>query len=193
VNKPFRILSLAIALLALSKANATTILPTDPMAGAGPYDLGEFAAGTYLITGTGVVDLAGGTFQILPDGTPASTVTTPGYGYFNPSGSFIADGLTGPGGNTIKIGALMGTLDLTPTSPADWFLIGYSTTVTLSSRGHIYAAVNDTYYPNDTGSFTVTVTEVGSSVPDATGLGTLLISLVAMACLRLRVSRTHER
>ena len=128
-------------------------------------DLGTFGAGTYTITGSGVVDLVGdGSFPIHPDGTPAPIVTTPGYSYFNPNGSFTADGNYGPAGANAKVGALIGTLTPSPSSPSDWFLIGYSTQVTLVTAGDIYASVNDTYYPNDTGFFNATVSPA-SAVP----------------------------
>lgn len=59
---------------------------------------------------------------------------------------------------------------------ADWVLIGYSATITLSSAGHIYASVNDTFYPNDTGAFNVSVQQVpepGSYATMLAGLGML--------------------
>jgi hypothetical protein len=161
-------------------ANSTIVHPTNPAFGV--TDLGFFSAGTYVLTGTGSVDLVGdGSFLINPDGTPVTTVTTPGYSYFNPSGSYLADGNYGPAAGNAKIGALIGTLDATPTSPSDWFLIGYSTTVTLSTAGDIYAAVNDTYYPNDTGYFTVN----SSSVPDG-GTTVALLGGALLGLHRLR-------
>jgi hypothetical protein len=129
-------------------------------------DLGFFAAGTYSITASGLIDLVGSPgsgFTMRPDGIPDSPVTAPGYGYFNPNGSYTADGSFGPGGTTAKIGALMGSLTATPTT-ADWFLIGYGTTITLASAGNIYAQVNDTYYPNNGGAFLV---NVSAAVPEA--------------------------
>jgi hypothetical protein len=43
----------------------------------------------------------------------------------------------------------MGTIN----GGASWFAIGYGTTITLGAAGHIYAQVNDTFYPNDGGFF----------------------------------------
>lgn len=125
-------------------------------------DLGSFAAGTYQITASGIVDLvgAGGTFQMSPDGTPAAPVSAAGYAYFNPVGSYIADGNYGAAGSNARIGALIGTLTATPASASDWFLIGYAKTITLTNAGHIYASVNDTYHQNNVGSFEVNVAAV---------------------------------
>jgi hypothetical protein len=128
-------------------------------------DLGLFAAGTYTLTGSGLIDLVGlpgSGFTMRPDGTPDSPVTAPGYAYFNPDGSYTADGNYGLGGPTIKIGALMGTLVAAP-SVGDFFLIGYGTTISLANAGHIYGMVNDTYYPNNGGAYTV---NVSAAVPE---------------------------
>ncbi len=123
-------------------------------------DLGSFSAGTYTISASGTVDLVGdGSFGMNPDGTPVTSVTAPGYGYFNPSGSDIADGNYGFAGAGIKIGALAGSFSSTP-GVSDWFTIGYSKQITLISTGHIYAAINDTYSANNSGAFMVNVTMV---------------------------------
>lgn len=164
----------ALSLLSLActgSSFALTVLPTDPSFGL--HDLGSFTPGSYVITGSGVVGLTGaGDFLMNPDGTPVTTVTSPGYSYFNPSGSFQADGNFGPGGANVKIGALMGTLTSNPTSPSDWFQIGFSYLLVLGSTSHIYLAVNDTFYPNDVGSYTAEIRAVSTSVPD-TGSATL--------------------
>ena len=138
-----------------SNAFATTITPN-----GGVFDLGSFDAGSYVITGSGIVDLVGnGSFMMDPDGMPNQPVTHSNYLYFNPNGSFTADGSYGVAGGNAKIGALIGTFSATPTV-SDWFLIGYSTQVTLDAASHIWASVNDTYYPNNTGSFEATVAPV---------------------------------
>jgi hypothetical protein len=156
---------------------------------AAPTSLGFFTAGTYHIAGSGVVDLVGPVgsgFDINPDGTPTSTVTTPGYGYFNPNGSFQADGSFGPGGAGIKIGALMGTLLAVPLSPADYFLIGYGTDITLLSDSFIYGQVNDTFYSNNGGAFEATVSAVTAAVPEPLTLSLFGAGLAGMAALRRR-------
>ena len=90
-------------------------------------DLGSFSAGTYDITASGVVSLVGAVgngFDILPDGTPASTVTFPGFTYFNPNGSDIDlpdGGIYGPGGPGRNLGEFLGTLDATASIPSDFF------------------------------------------------------------------------
>jgi len=146
-------------------------------------DLGFFAAGTWQLTGSGVVDLVGdGSFMINPDGTPNTPVTTPNYAYFNPSGSYLADGAYGAAGANAKIGALIGSFSATPSSPADWFLIGDSDQVTLTVGGHLYASVNDTYHDNDTGAFTVDV----SAVPEPASVALLLAGITLLAAQRRR-------
>jgi hypothetical protein len=147
-------------------------------------DLGSFAAGTYSITASGTVDLVGSTtFTMNPDGMPTSKVTAPDYDYFNPSGSFIADGAHGFAGTAGKIGALVGTLSSTP-GANDWFLIGYSKQLTLASAGHIYAAVNDTYSVNDSGAFSVMVTAVPE--PESYALFLAGLGLMGLVARRRR-------
>jgi len=160
---------------------------TDVNANSSLVDLGSFSAGQYSITATGVVDLAGyNNFQMNPDGTPNSTVTFSNYGYFNPSGSYTADGNFGPAGENAKIGALIGTFSSTPTTASDWFLIGYAKVVTLASAGHIYARVNDTFPSNNTGAFSVNVT----AVPEPETYAMLLVGLGLMGGIARSRSKT---
>ena len=186
-----RSLVAAAAVLACSGASAQVAVAGNATT---PVDLGNFAAGSYLLAASGTVDLcgAGGTFLMKPDGTPASPVTCSGstYNMFNPNGSFTADDKWGPGGNEAKIGALIGTFNASASSApvlsnmasADWFLVGYSTTVTLASAGHIYALVNDTYFPNNTGSYLVTVT----AVPEPETYAMLLAGLAVVGFVARR-------
>ena len=117
-------------------------------------------------------------------------MTTPGYGYFNPSGSTSADGNYGPGGVAIKIGALMGSFiavaplgNFAPPQP-NYFFLGYSSHVTLASAGHLYAQVNDTYYSNNGGGFSV---NVSSAAPEPAAWGLMLAGFGGMgAALRRR-------
>ena len=152
----------ATTLLALSLSASATEVSAGGTGTVGTLtDLGLFSAGTYVITGRGVVGLVpDNSFPMLPDGTPQSPITTPNYSYFNPSGSFIADNSYGAAGTNAKIGALIGTFSAAPSSSSDWFLIGYSKQVTLSSAEHIFASVNDTYHDNDHGYFDVHVAAV---------------------------------
>lgn len=163
----------ALALAVAGAAHASTIVAA---ANSGTTDLGEFSAGTYVITATGVAYLTpGDDFGIGPDGVPVAPVTSPGYPYFNPNGSVIADGRYGAGGSGIRIGGLMGSfipvapLGDNPTPLSNYFAMGYSTTVT-HGGGHIYAQVNDTYYSNDHGGFEVSVAQAGVPEPAAWAL-----------------------
>lgn len=151
-------LTLALGFVATPVAAASTFVAGNA---AVPTLLGAFGPGTYRITATGTVDLVGdGSFIIDADGQPVGAVTTPGYSYFNPNGSFTAYGAFGPGGSVGRIGSLLGTLSASPSGPGDYFLIGKATTVTLTSASSIYAQVNDTLYPNNTRGFDVSVTAV---------------------------------
>ena len=191
--KHIRHAAAAVALFAfVGVASAVTVSSTLTT----PTDLGFFAAGTYQLTGTGVIDLvgSGGTFPINPDGLPAPIVTEPGYSLptdpnnFNPNGRFEVNAITfGPAGSNAKIGALAGTLTATPTSSADFFLIGTSKTLTLASPGNIYALVNDVFYPNNVGSFEVTV----SAVPEPAQAALLLAGLGVVGVVGRRRSRTN--
>jgi hypothetical protein len=175
----------AVTLSAFSMgAFATSVSPAGSGATGVLTDLGSFAAGTYNITATGIVDLVGnGSFRMRPNGLPETSVTAGGYSYFNPNGSDHADGATnyGAAGAGVLIGALIGTFTDTPTT-ADWFLIGYSKQVTLGIAGHIYASVNDTFHNNNTGHFDVTVT----AVPEPETYAMLLAGLGLMGAVARR-------
>lgn len=163
--KPLAALAFAAAVIFAGPAGATQVFA----ANSGTTDLGYFDAGTYKITATGLVSLVGfglgNGFDMRPDGVPDSEVTAPGYGYFNPAGTDLADGIFGAGGAGIKIGALMGSfipvapLGNNPAPLSTYFFIGFSKQV-VHTGGNIYAQVNDTFYSNDGGYFDVTVTAV---------------------------------
>jgi hypothetical protein len=102
----------------------------------------------------------GGGMCMNPDGKPAAPVTWTTYAAFNPTDSDTADRTFGRAGSSAKIGALIGTLNARPSSPADWFLVGFATTVTLATTSPICASVNDTCHQNNTGIFTASVNAV---------------------------------
>ena len=182
-----RVLRTALLAFALSAAGSASAASVSPNGGL--TDLGLFAAGAYEITGSGLVDLVGDAnlvaMTIRPDGIPNTEVQSGQYGYFNPDGSFTADGDFGPAGGNAKIGALIGTLNPaayvgnnpSAAQAADWFLIGFSTTILLAAPGHIYAAVNDTYYPNNVGSFDAVV----APVPEPAAFALLLAGMLGLS------------
>lgn len=141
-------------------ASAVTVVASDST----PTLLGFFGPGTYQITSSGVIDLAGpvgGDFDVFANGVPKPPgVQDPSYTYFNPNGSpYDAQqgGNTGPGGANNNLGSVIGTYSLlNPT----YFSIGLGATISLATGTNIYALVNDTYYSNNGGSFEVAVTAV---------------------------------
>ena len=177
----------ALALLAIAGA-ASALTVVVPGGTTTPTFIGTFAAGTYQITGTGVVDLTSdGTFRLLPDGKPQTLVTAVPYGYFNPNGSDfdVLDNKNGPAGAGVNIGALVGTFTATPTMPSDFFLIGNSKTLTFA--GPLYGFVNDNYTPNTNGSFNLTI----SAVPEPAQAALLLAGLGVVGMVGRRRSRTR--
>jgi hypothetical protein len=143
--------------------------------------LGTFGVGTYKVTASGIVGLAGtgGGFDTGPDGIPVTPVTSFGYDYCNPIGCSVdipGNGNVGPGGVTVNFGTLMGTFNASPTSPSDYFIIGNSTNVTIAFASTLYALVNDTYYANDVGSYDVEVTPV----PEAASWALMLAGFAAI-------------
>ena len=144
-------------------------------------DLGVFSSGTYKITASGIIDLAGGAgsglFDVDPTGKPVTPVQYTEYSYFNPAGADydMNPGNYGPAGAGFNLGSLVGSLTANP-SAGDFFKIGFGTIVDLASTSHIYAFVNDTYYSNNDGCFEVNV----AAVPE---LSTWAMMLVGFAGL----------
>jgi hypothetical protein len=122
--------------------------------------LGTVVAGhTYKFTATGIVDLVGdpipgGRFNLNADGLPQPAVTYPGYGYFNPGGSTVADGQSGP-----LAGANFGALIANFGGSTPYFLIGSGLTTSFAQSGELFARIND-INANNSGSFSVTVAAV---------------------------------
>lgn len=189
--KQLSMLALIAAIATPLSAHATLVPARSSM-----VDLGLFSAGTYLLTGSGTVDL-GGNFIMNPDGTPVNLITNPSYQHFNPSGSYyeFANGTGfGTAGTNAKLGALIGTLSTTPTVN-DWFLIGYSKQLTLSVAQHIYASVNETFRGNDSGAYNVTVqayTPPVVTVPEPAGAALCLTGLALIGALTRRRNKAAK-
>ena len=130
--------------------------------GGNPHitDMGYFKAGFYSVQSGGNVGVTGNPgLALLPDGTPADPVTQPGYEYFNGYGSYTINGAYGIAGKKAKIGGLIGTFD--PSRQSDWFYLGYSSSIRVDIDSHLYVAVNDSFYSDNLGAFSVDVRSGG--------------------------------
>jgi hypothetical protein len=123
------------------------------------------ASGTF----TGILLLAGDRVVITATGTVNTLPPDPGS-----SG--------GPNGNSApctpacqlpsaRFGALIGRIG--PTGP--WFLVGVNRVFTADRSGVLILGVNDTIHDNNTGSFTVTVNDEGTTQPCVPGPTTLCL------------------
>jgi len=83
--------------------------------------------------------------------------------------------------DAIRFGSVIGTFSNNP-SRNDWFFIGLGRILTVPEGGsNLYVAVNDTYYPNDTGAYSGTINIIPPSEPvpePTTVLGTLAFGAV---------------
>jgi hypothetical protein len=83
--------------------------------------------------------------------------------------------------DAIRFGSVIGTFSKNP-SRNDWFFIGLGRILTVPEGGsNLYVAVNDTYYPNDTGAYSGTVDIIPPSEPvpePTTVLGSLAFGAV---------------
>lgn len=83
--------------------------------------------------------------------------------------------------DAIRFGSVIGTFSKNP-SRNDWFFIGLGRILTVPEGGaNLYVAVNDTYYPNDTGAYSGTIDIISPSEPvpePTTVLGTLAFGAV---------------
>jgi len=117
-----------------------------------PVAVGTVTSGqSYFLNVLGETDLyQPSAVLIKPDGTPAYdlSVNAPG---FMPSGTTqvpSSPGTYGVAGASVKLGALVGTYNATPTQPSDFFVIGSGGNYTATQSGTLYAMINST-----TGSF----------------------------------------
>ncbi|NOS71350.1 MAG: PEP-CTERM sorting domain-containing protein [Verrucomicrobia bacterium] len=78
--------------------------------------------------------------------------------------------------NTIRLGAVVGTFSASPLF-TDWFYIGTGATIVVPGGGaNLYVAVNDTTYPNNSGSYDCNI----NIVPEPTTASFLLIAAGGM-------------
>jgi hypothetical protein len=152
-----------------------------------------------------------------PNGSLADPVTIPAYTYANAGATnypttYGGDGInhfSGGGANydvdnpvpfgfagkettdttdpaAIRTGSVVGTFSPSPTR-ADWFFVGYGTTVLVPTGGaHLYVAVVDTYYPNDVGSYSGMVMTASIPEPSSIIMGVIAILSGVGCSLRRR-------
>lgn len=151
-----------LALIVCCPAQAATVVSA---ASSVPMLLGVFGPGTYQYTVTGVVSLAGPVgsgFDLDPNGVPITSVTVPGYSYFNPNGADNDKGTVGRAGPGINLGALVGSYN-----SVDFFLLGGTGTFAITAPGTaLFGLVNDTSNTNNGGSFSFEATAVQAGVPE---------------------------
>lgn len=124
-----------------------------------PTFIGNYAAGSYAYSVSGVASLAGPVgsgFDVDASGKPTSPVTHPAYDYFNQNGGATNDyGRFGPAGSAINLGELALTKD--PNGTSGFFSLKTLQSLSFASAVSLYALVNDTYYSNNDGGFTLSV------------------------------------
>ena len=169
-----------------------------PAGGTAADDLGFFPGGAAItITVGGHGGLCNCGFPVNPDGslngTPASQyayAVQGATGYPTVNGGDGTNHFPGGGENydpsnqkygfagkqttdttdpaAIRFGALVGTFKSQPTN-LDWFVIGYGKTLTVPAGGaDLYVAVNDSYNPDNIGSYSVDVATASAPVPAIT-------------------------
>lgn len=145
------------ALLLTGTSQAATFIPASAST---PTLIGTFKAGLLYFTATGSASLTGNAgFDVDANGVPLrGSVTDPNYQYFNPNGSFTADGSFGPAGSRVKIGAL--AITTTADGSSGYTFLGTRRTLGFFSTVQLYGLVNDTNASNNTGGFTVDVVAV---------------------------------
>jgi hypothetical protein len=159
--------SLVIAALAATPSSAVTVLAGS----SAPTLLGAVVAGQhYTVTATGIATLCGSCdlgqpISFTPEGVPTSPPNPSGpYATFWPNGldhdPSAGPGSYGPAGAGINVGALVGTF----TPGSNFFLLGSSYSFTAASTGILYGLVNDSYYPDNSNGFNVTLAQ--SAVPE---------------------------
>jgi hypothetical protein len=176
----------AVLTLAAINAQAATFVAASSST---PTAVATLIAGqTYDITASGIANLyvgfnGGLGLTFTANGIPTYTFPSP-YTGFNPSGLNCDPSTSclsgyGPGGATALLGELIGTFSATPCGPSCFFNIGLGTTFTAASNETLYAEVNDTYYPDNGGGYTVAV----SAVPFPATAWLMLSGLVGVGAM----------
>ena len=181
-----RFLKLAFAALAAAAAPAAHAITVNAISST-PTVIGAVVAGqAYSVTASGIADLfvgfnGGLGLTFTANGLPTYAFPSP-YSAFFPSGRDY-DPSQGPsnlgiGGAGRLLGSVLGTFTAAASAPADYFIIGPGTTFTAGTSGSLYAVVNDTFFPDNGGSYSVNllaVPEPATALMLALGAATLVL------------------
>lgn len=70
----------------------------------------------------------------------------------------------------LRFGTLAGTFETNPTA-TDWFSIGYGGQLVIPQGGAtLLMVIVDTFYPNNTGGYTVTIDQGSAAVPEPSAI-----------------------
>jgi hypothetical protein len=148
--------------------------------------VGELANYGYVNAGaSGYPTVNGGDgINHFPGGGANYDVNAASYGL---AGAWTTD-TTNPG--AIRFGSVVGTFSASP-ARSDWFSIGISNLVVIPVGGaQLYLAVHDTTYPNNSGSFSGTISVVPE--PSVFAFGCLsVICLIGRGIARTQRSSVH--
>jgi len=140
--------------------------------GSYPYAIAGTSGYSTRFGGDGINHFAGGGLNYDPLAMGTS---------INPFGIAGKETTDTKDADAIRFGSVIGTFSKNP-SRNDWFFIGLGRILTVPEGGsNLYVAVNDTYYPNDTGAYSGTIDIILPSEPvpePATVLGTLAFGAV---------------
>jgi hypothetical protein len=192
------VLAAGVALGLSAPADASIYVPAIDSA---PTLIGTLDAGqTYTVTATGIANLfvgfnGGLGLTFTADGKPTYPFPSP-YAAFYPNGlsydptgsSYPGTGGYSQGGASKLVGSLMGTYTATPTGPPAFFTIGLGTTITPTTTETLYAVVNDTFYPDNAGGYSVSV---AGGVPEPAVWALMLLGVGGLG-LALRQSRGSQ-
>ena len=184
--------ALGLTLVLTAQVNAAVFVDADLHS---PTFIGTLTAGqSYRVTAAGIANLD--TFFNGGLGLTFAANGIPTYDFPAPYSPFYPDGLDydpsvgpsayGQGGPGKLLGSLLGTYTATPTGPSDFFSIGLGTTIRPSTSETLYVVVNDTYYRDNGGGYSVLLT---TGVPESETWVMMLIGFAGLGIVGYRSSR----